>query len=112
MMAIGGMPDHVHIFFGLNPVESLSSLVSEIKTSSNQFIKENRFSNFKFEWQTGYGAFSYGRSQRDAVCQYILNQKEHHRKRTFEEEFLKVLTDFEIEIGKKQVFDFFIPDVE
>jgi putative transposase len=110
MLAIGGMPDHIHIFIGLKPAEALSDLVREIKKATNDFIHENRFSKFKFDWQAGYGAFSYSRTHREAVCKYILNQKEHHRQRTFEEEFLKMLADFEIEIGQKKMFDFFIPD--
>jgi putative transposase len=110
MIAIGGMPDHIHIFIGLKPAEALSDMVREIKTGANDFIAEKRFTKYKFDWQAGYGAFSYSRSHRDAVCNYILNQKEHHKKRTFQEEFFKILSDFEIEIGKKNMFDFFIPD--
>jgi putative transposase len=112
MLAIGGMPDHVHIFIGLKPAESLSDLVTEIKKATNEFIKQENFTPFKFDWQAGYGAFSYSRTHRDAVCKYILNQKEHHRTRTFQEEYLKMLADFEVEIGKKQMFDFFLPDRE
>jgi REP element-mobilizing transposase RayT len=110
MLAIGGMPDHIHIFIGLKPAQALSDLIRDIKKATNDFILENRFSKFKFDWQAGYGAFSYSRTHRDAVCKYVLNQKEHHRGRTFEEEFDKILTDFEVEIGQKKMFDFFIPD--
>lgn len=110
MIAIGGMPDHIHIFIGLKPAESLSELVREIKKSTNDFIRDNKLSKHKFDWQAGYGAFSYSRSHRDGVYQYIMNQKEHHLKRTFEQEFLKLLADFEVEIGTKKMFDFFIPD--
>ena len=110
MLAIGGMPDHIHLFFGLKPVESLSDLVREIKNATNDYIRENRLSPYKFDWQAGYGAFSYSRSHIEAVCRYILNQKAHHKKRTFEEEFFKILTDFEVEIGQKKMFDFFLPD--
>lgn len=107
MLAIGGMPDHVHIFFGLKPAEAISSLVAEIKKASNSYIAEQRFSKFKFDWQSGYGAFSYSRSHIDAVCKYILNQKEHHQTRTFQNEYLKMIEDFGIEIGKKEMFQFF-----
>lgn len=110
LLAIGGMPDHIHLFFGLKPAEAIADLVREVKKASNDFIKEKRFTPFAFEWQSGYGAFSYSRSHMDAVCKYILNQKEHHAKRTFEEEFMKILRDFDVEIGKKQMFDFFLPD--
>ena len=110
LLAIGGMPDHIHIFIGFKPSESLSELVREIKISTDDYIREHKLSKSKFEWQAGYGAFSYSRSHRDAVCKYILNQKEHHRKRTFDAEFMKILKDFEIDIEKKRMFDFFIPD--
>lgn len=110
LLAIGGMPDHVHIFFGLKPAEAISDLVREIKKAASEYIKTMRFTPFAFEWQAGYGAFSYSRSHVDAVCKYILNQKEHHAKRSFEQEFTKILQDFEVEIGKKQMFDFFLPD--
>ena len=110
MLAIGGMPDHIHIFIGLKPAQALSDLVREIKVATHEFIEENRFSKFKFDWQAGYGAFSYSRSHRDAVCKYVLNQKEHHQGKTFEQEFFKILADFEVEIGQKKMFDFFIPD--
>ncbi len=110
MLAINGMPDHVHIFFGLKPAEALSDLVREIKTATNDYIRDHRLSPFRFEWQAGYGAFSYSPSQVDAVCRYIVNQKAHHAARSFEQEFLKTLADFEVEIGRKTMFDFFLPD--
>lgn len=107
MLAIGGMPDHVHIFIGFKPAESLAELVREVKKANTRIIKENRLSPFSFEWQAGYGAFSYSRSQIDRVCKYILNQKTHHAKRTFREEYFQMLKDFGIEIGQKQLFEFF-----
>lgn len=110
MLAIGGMPDHIHIFFGLKPAEAISDLVREIKKATSEYIRAQQFSPHKFDWQGGYGAFSYSRSHVDSVCKYILNQKTHHAKRTFEEEFFKILSDFEVEIGQKHVFDFFLPD--
>lgn len=110
LLAIGGMPDHIHIFIGLKPAEALSDLVREIKNATNQFIKEQRLSPYKFAWQGGYGAFSYSRSQLDTVCKYILNQKQHHKKQPFEKEFFEILRDFDIEIGEKKMFDFFLPD--
>lgn len=106
MLAIGGMPDHVHIFIGLKPAEAISDLVREIKKASNDFINFEKLTT-NFEWQNGYGCFSHSRSQIDTVCKYILNQKEHHRQKTFREEFLKFCNDFGIEIGKKQMFDWF-----
>ena len=110
MLAIGGMPDHVHIFIGLKPSEALSDLVREVKKATQEFVTEKNFSPHPFNWQSGYGAFSYSRSHMDRVCKYILNQKEHHRKRTFEEEFMKMIKQFDIEISKKHLFDFFVKD--
>ena len=110
MLAIGGMPDHIHIFFGLNTGQALSDLVREIKKASTYFINKQEFTSAKFTWQAGYGAFSYNKSSLDAVCKYIINQKEHHRKRTFAEEYHKMLADFGIEIGRKKTFDFSVFD--
>ena len=107
LLAIGGMPDHIHIFVGLKPIEAISELVKEIKVSSNEYIKNEKLSEFKFDWQSGYGVFSHSRSQIDAVCKYILNQKEHHHKKTFREEFTKFCDDFGIELGKKESFAWF-----
>lgn len=99
------MPDHIHIFIGMKPSCCLSDLVREVKKSSNDFINENKLSKFKFSWQEGYGAFSYSHSQIDAVAKYILNQKEHHRKITFKEEYVDFLKKFEIEYDEKYLFN-------
>ena len=107
LLAIGGMPDHIHIFVGLKPSEAISDLVREIKTASNDFVKNEKLASVKFDWQNGYGTFSHSRSQLDAVCKYIINQKEHHQKRSFREEFLKFCDDFGIETGKKDFFEWF-----
>ena len=106
MLRINGMPDHVHIFIGYHPTQLIPMLVEEIKTSSNKFIKEKGFAAHKFSWQKGYGAFSYSRSHRDAVIKYIDNQEQHHRKKTFREEYLAFLEKFEIEYQEKYLFDF------
>ena len=89
MLAINGMPDHIHFFIGMKPSCCLSDLVREIKKSSNEFIKEKRFVRFKFQWQEGYGAFSYSHSNLDAVINYIAKQKQHHKKKTFKEEYVE-----------------------
>jgi len=107
LLAIGGMPDHIHIFIGQKLSEAIPDLVREIKNASNDFIKNEELSPFKFDWQKGYGAFSHSRSQMDAVCKYILNQKEHHRKKTFKVEFMKLCEDFGIEVGRKEFFTWF-----
>lgn len=80
LIAINGMPDHIHILIGIKPSCRLSDLVREIKKSSSIFIKEKRFTPYKFEWQGGYGAFSYSHSALGKVAKYIENQKIHHKK--------------------------------
>ncbi len=107
MLRINGMPDHVHIFIGYKPTQTIPDLVETIKTDSDIFIKKNRFCKFKFQWQSGYGAFSYSHSQIDAVVKYIINQEEHHRKKTFREEYLDMLQKFEVEYKDEYLFDFF-----
>jgi REP element-mobilizing transposase RayT len=106
LLAINGTSNHIHIFIGLKPSCRLSDLVREIKKSSNTFIKEKRFTRYKFEWQEGYGAFSYSHSALDNVISYINKQKEHHRKRTFKEEYLDFLKKFQIEFKDEYLFDF------
>ena len=105
LLAINGMPDHIHLFLGLKPSCSLSDLVREIKKSSNEFIKENGFCNYRFNWQEGYGAFSYGHSQIDTVIKYIQNQKQHHKKKTFKEEYIELLDKFNVEYENKYLFE-------
>jgi REP element-mobilizing transposase RayT len=105
MLAINGMPDHIHFFIGMKPSCCLSDLVREVKKSSNEFINENKLSKFKFVWQEGYGAFSYSHSQKDNAIKYILNQKEHHRRVTFREEYIDFLKKFEIGHDEKYLFD-------
>lgn len=105
MIAINGMPDHIHIFIGMKPSCCLSDLVREIKKASNEFINENKLSNFRFSWQEGYGAFSYSHSQIDNVVKYIMNQKQHHRKVSFREEYVDFLKKFEIEHDDTFLFE-------
>ncbi|MBK9290431.1 MAG: IS200/IS605 family transposase [Bacteroidetes bacterium] len=104
LLAINGMPDHIHFFIGMKPSCCLSDLVREIKKSSTEFIKEKKLSKFKFNWQEGYGAFSYSHSQIDSVVKYIMNQKEHHKKQTFREEYIDFLKKFEIEFKEDYLF--------
>jgi len=105
MLAINGMPDHIHIFIGMKPTCCLSDLVREIKKSSNEFIKEKQFLKSKFEWQEGYGAFSYSHSSIDNVVKYILNQKEHHKKKKFKDEYIDLLQKFEIQFKDEYLFE-------
>ena len=106
MLAINGMPNHIHFLIGMKPSCCLSDLVREIKKSSNSFINENKLSKFRFSWQEGFGAFSYSHSQLDNVIGYIMNQKEHHRKRTFKEEYIDFLHQFNVDYNEIYLFDF------
>lgn len=101
---VNGVEDHVHIFLGMKPLGSLSDLVREIKSNSSRFINEKKWLKEKFYWQEGYGAFSYGQSQVKDVFNYILNQEEHHKKSTFQEEYISLLKKFEIEYDEKYFF--------
>jgi putative transposase len=107
LIAINGMPDHIHIFTGIKPAIAVSDLVRDIKNNSTNFINERKFVKGKFSWQEGYGAFSYSHSQIDSVYQYILNQKEHHKKKSFKEEYLELLNKFEIDFNEKYLFEWF-----
>jgi len=107
LIAINGMPDHIHIFIGMKPDCCLSDLIREVKKSSNVFVSDNRLSKFKFSWQEGFGAFSYSISQIDDVYKYIMNQKEHHRKITFKEEYLDFLHKFKVEYNEKYLFEWY-----
>jgi REP element-mobilizing transposase RayT len=105
MLAINGMTDHIHFFIGMKPSCCLSDLVREVKKASNEMINENKLSKFKFNWQEGYGAFSYSHSQIDNVAKYVMNQKEQHKKISFKEEYIDFLKRFEIEYDEKYLFD-------
>lgn len=105
MLAIGGMPDHVHIFIGLNPKVALSDLVRDVKAGSSGFINEQKWVQGRFRWQEGYGAFSYARSQIDQVCRYILNQEQHHTQRSFKEEYLDLLRKFAVDYDEQYLFE-------
>jgi REP element-mobilizing transposase RayT len=104
VLAINGMPDHVHIIFGMRPTQSLSELLQDVKGDSSRWINENKFTSGKFSWQEGYGAFSYSKSQLNAVIKYINNQKKHHTKISFIEEYTKILSDFNINFDEKYIF--------
>ncbi len=107
LLSINGVADHVHILFGLNPSVALSDIVRDIKNNSSKFINEKRWMPGHFEWQSGYGGFSYSRSQRSNVINYIENQEEHHKKNLFRTEYFKILNEFKIEFEEEYVFDFF-----
>ena len=103
LLQIGGMPDHVHVLFGMRPTQSISDLMQNIKSGSSLWINKKQLVRGRFSWQEGYGAFSYGKSQINNVVQYIKNQKTHHKKRTFADEYLDFLKLFEIEYDERYV---------
>ncbi|MGL4943717.1 MAG: IS200/IS605 family transposase [Thermoguttaceae bacterium] len=102
-LIVGGMPDHVHILFSLNPSVAISNLMREVKASSSKFINDRQMIEGRFQWQTGYGAFSYSHSQIDSVYNYIARQKEHHRVRTFHEEYMEFLQRFGVSFDERFV---------
>ncbi|GAB3778091.1 hypothetical protein GCM10028818_26360 [Spirosoma horti] len=104
LLAINGMSDHIHVFVGINPKQSISDMMQDLKGDSSKWINEKRLVKGHFEWQTGYGAFSYSQSQIDSVVHYILNQEEHHRKRTFAEEYTLFLQKFAVPYDDRYLF--------
>ena len=106
-MAVNGYRDHVHIFFELAPPDNVASIVQKVKSNSSRWINENNFFRGHFSWQTGYGSFTYARSQRDHVIRYIMNQPGHHEKKTFRKEYIGFLDAFEIEYNPKYLFEFY-----
>lgn len=105
LLAIYANPDHIHILVGIKPSIAISDLVRDIKTGSTKFINDNRWVNGKFNWQEGFGAFSYSRSQIDNVINYIANQEEHHRKTGFKEEYIDFLKTYEIDYEENYLFE-------
>jgi len=106
-LAINGNKDHVHIFFEMNPTSSLSDVMEKVKANSSKWINSNKFVPGKFEWQRGYGGFTYSKSQRNDVIQYIMNQEKHHASKSFKEEYLEMLKKFEMEFDERYIFEFY-----
>jgi len=104
MIAINSMPDHLHMFFGFRPNQSLSDLMRLVKGESSEWINLQRFTPAVFRWQEGYGAFSYSKSHVQKVTNYVMNQEEHHRKQTFLEEYRQFLEQFEIDYDERYIF--------
>lgn len=104
VLAINGMSDHVHLLFGMRPNQSLSDLMQDIKSSSSRWINEKKLVKGKFEWQAGYGAFSYSKSHVSQVISYIQNQEKHHQSRTFMEEYKDFLVKFDIDYKEQFIF--------
>ena len=104
---VNGYADHVHVFFGMNPTMSISDIVADLKRSSSLLINEKGWFKGKFQWQEGFGAFSYSKSHVEKVYNYIINQKEHHQKKPFRDEYLDLLNKFEVDYDERFLFEFF-----
>jgi putative transposase len=102
---VNGVEDHVHCFLGLKPTVSISELMKTVKAKSSKYINDNRYLLNRFEWQEGYGVFSYGHSQIKSVYNYVANQEEHHKKENFKEEYVKFLDKFEIPYDERYIFE-------
>ena len=105
LIAIGGVADHIHILLGISPNIKLSDLVRDIKANSSRFVNEKRLVRGKFYWQEGFGAFSYSRSQIDAVAKYVLNQEQHHAKKSFKDEYIELLRRFDVDFDDRYLFE-------
>lgn len=106
-LAVGGWKDHIHIFFELSPDVKIADVLREVKSASGKWINENKLVSGQFRWQEGYGAFSHSRSQREQVITYIMKQEEHHRGRSFREEYLEMLQKAEVQFDERYVFEFY-----
>lgn len=104
MLQINSMPDHIHIFIGMRPEQSISAMIQNIKTESSKWINSKKFCRGSFTWQEGYGAFSYSKSHVDEVIRYIRNQELHHHKETFLDEYKRMLKLFEVEYDERYIF--------
>jgi len=105
LLAVNCMPDHVHVFIGMKPDMALSDLVRDIKAGCSKFINDNKWTKGKFHWQKGFGAFSYSGSYIDNVVKYINNQEQHHKKKTFKEEYIDFLVKFNVKFDERYLFD-------
>ncbi|HBG69871.1 MAG: transposase [Bacteroidetes bacterium GWF2_43_63] len=104
LLAVGGMPDHIHLLIGFRPTQSLSNLVQDIKGDSSKWINQNRLVPGHFSWQEGFGAFSYRQTDVPSVASYVLNQEHHHRVKTFLQEYKELLEEFCVDYDDKYVF--------
>ncbi len=101
---VNGVEDHVHCLIGLKPVVSVSELMKTVKAKASKYINDHSLTSCRFEWQEGYGVFSYSQSQVDKVYKYIQNQEAHHKKQTFSDEYLEFLKKFKIEYDEQYIF--------
>ncbi|TAE28129.1 MAG: IS200/IS605 family transposase [Cytophagales bacterium] len=112
LLAVHCMPDHTHLLVGFSPTMAFSDLVHDVKRATSLWIKEQNMVKGRFYWQEGFGAFTYGQSQVKDVVAYVLSQEEHHRKRTFREEYFAFLNRFEVPFDERYVFEFYDTSAE
>lgn len=104
MLAINSVADHLHFFFGMRPHESIAELMRIVKSDSSEWINKQGLTAKHFNWQTGYGAFSYRKRSVDTITRYIANQEKHHEKKSFLTEYKELLNEFEIPYDEKYLF--------
>ena len=104
MIIINGMPDHLHIVIGMRPIQSVSNLLQDIKGDSSKWINDNKLVKGKFQWQEGYGAFSYNKSALPKLIDYVKRQEEHHQNKSFIEEYKDFLQAFEVDYDERYIF--------
>jgi putative transposase len=102
---VNGVEDHIHCFFGVKPVVSISEVMKNVKAKSSKYVNDHKLTPQRFEWQIGFGAFSYHHSMVDTIYKYILNQEEHHKKVTFRKEYNKLLDEFKIDYDERYIFE-------
>lgn len=103
-LIVNGTEDHTHCFFGMKPSLAVSGLLQKVKANSSKWLNESGKLSHRFEWQPGYGVFSYSRSHIDKVYNYIKNQEVHHRKKSFREEYIRLLENFEVDYDERYIF--------
>lgn len=105
LLRAGGIEDHVHLFLRIHPEFAISKTIQLLKANSSKWINDSRLTSSRFEWQRGYGVFSVSQSMSEAVVNYISNQREHHRTRSFVDEYLSMLTKHQVEFDPQDVFE-------
>ncbi len=103
VLQINGTTDHIHIVFGMRPNQSLSELMKNVKQDSSAWINKKGYINGRFSWQAGFGAFSYSKLELPRVIEYVRNQKQHHKKESFIDEYLRFLKEFEIDFDERYI---------
>lgn len=103
MLQINGVDDHIHLFFGMRPTQSLSKLMQQVKGDSAKWVNDNQLTSYPFKWQAGFGAFSHSRTQVPTVIRYVQNQEQHHAKETFQQEYIKMLQEFAVDFEKAYI---------